>query len=150
MARPTKYNKEYNEKATKLARLGATDKEIADFFNVTEQTLNNWKIKEPQFFESIKKGKIESDINVANSLYKRAIGYTTTEKKTEELPDGNTKLTFVEKEVIPDVAAINIWLKNRRGRIKDDEGQRWADKQEIDHSSKDGTMTPIKGITFKE
>ena len=40
--RPTKYEEEYNEQAYKLCLLGATDKEIGDFFNVDERTINNW------------------------------------------------------------------------------------------------------------
>ena len=39
---PTKYKKEYNDLAYKYSLLGATDKEMAGFFDVTEQTLNNW------------------------------------------------------------------------------------------------------------
>ena len=56
--RPTNYKKEYDEQAYKLCLLGATDKEMADFFNVKEQTINNWKKNHPSFFESIKRGKI--------------------------------------------------------------------------------------------
>jgi transcriptional regulator with XRE-family HTH domain len=36
---------------------GFTDKEIADVFGVTEQTINNWKTAFPLFFESLKKAK---------------------------------------------------------------------------------------------
>jgi len=43
--RPTKYLSEYNEQVEKLCKLGATDKQLADFFNVTEKTINNWKVK---------------------------------------------------------------------------------------------------------
>lgn len=46
---------------SKLCLLGATDKELGDFFNVTEQTINNWKKDFPSFFESIKRGKIDAD-----------------------------------------------------------------------------------------
>ena len=60
IGRPSKYKEEYCEQAEKLARLGATDKEMADFFGVTEQTLNNWKTdkdgNETPFFESLKRG----------------------------------------------------------------------------------------------
>jgi hypothetical protein len=132
--RPTKYKPEYNKQVYKLALLGATDKEFADFFDVTEQTINNWKEKEPEFFESIKKGKIKADAKVAKSLYKRALGYKYTEKKTEEVDDETTKITWTDKEVVADVAAINIWLKNRRGRVDPEEGQKWADKHEFVHS----------------
>ena len=42
--RPTKYKDEYCEQAYKLCLLGATDKEMADFFQVSLSTLNLWKI----------------------------------------------------------------------------------------------------------
>ncbi|TRB81349.1 helix-turn-helix domain-containing protein, partial [Mannheimia haemolytica] len=72
---PTKYKPEYVTQVEKLCLLGATDKDIADFFEVAESTINNWKIEYPEFLESIKKGKLLADANVANSLYKRALGY---------------------------------------------------------------------------
>lgn len=56
--RKSEYREEYAEQALKLCLLGATDKEIAEFFSVSEQTLNSWKKKFPQFLESLKKGKL--------------------------------------------------------------------------------------------
>jgi len=53
--RKSEYREEYAEQALKLCLLGATDKEIAEFFSVSEQTLNSWKKKFPQFLESLKK-----------------------------------------------------------------------------------------------
>lgn len=53
---PTKYDEVFNEQVYKLCLLGAIDKEIAEFFNVCEATINNWKIEYPEFLESIKKG----------------------------------------------------------------------------------------------
>lgn len=38
--RKSAYQKEYANQALKLCLLGATDKELADFFSVSEQTLN--------------------------------------------------------------------------------------------------------------
>mgnify|MGYP000798066111 FL=1 len=73
--RKSGYREEYAEQALKLCLLGATDKEIAEFFSVSEQTLNSWKKKFPQFLESLKKGKAVADANVASRLYSRAIGY---------------------------------------------------------------------------
>ena len=72
--RKSGYREEYAEQALKLCLLGATDKEIAEFFSVSEQTLNSWKKKFPQFLESLKKGKAVADANVASRLYSRAIG----------------------------------------------------------------------------
>jgi hypothetical protein len=145
--RPTDYREEFCEQAEKLCKLGATDKEMADFFGVTEQTVNNWKTEVPEFFESIKRGKIIADAEVAHSLHKRAIGYqfreVTYEKvgaKEETMEVGQEGMESIEaeqfkkkvvvKEVPPDVAAQNIWLKNRRGKVAEG-SQRWADKHEL-------------------
>tara|TARA_R110002020_G_scaffold144145_2_gene317050 strand:+ start:13490 stop:13852 length:363 start_codon:yes stop_codon:yes gene_type:complete len=85
---PTLYKEEYNEQVVKLCLLGSTDKDLADFFNVAESTINNWKISHPEFLESIKEGKQKADCDVAQSLYNKAI-------------NGDT------------VAAL-FWLKNRK------------------------------------
>lgn len=57
VGRPTYFKEEYVELAYKYCLLGATDKDLAQFFEVTETTINNWKNDHPEFFESIKKGK---------------------------------------------------------------------------------------------
>ena len=113
MGQPTKYKEEYNRQVVKLCKLGATDAEIGDFFNVTETTINNWKIKAPAFFESIKEGKIQADMNVANSLYNRALGYSHMEEKV--FNNNGEILTYnTVKHYPPDTAAMMAWLNNRR------------------------------------
>jgi len=62
--RPTKYKKEFAEQARKLCLKGFTDAEMADFFCVQEQTINNWKIAHVEFLESLKAGKRYSDDKV--------------------------------------------------------------------------------------
>ena len=121
--RPSKYKKEYTEQVYKLCLLGATDKELADFFEVNEDTINQWKKVHVEFSESIKKGKIIADAEVAASLYKRANGYRYEEKTYE----GKILTKKVVKDVAPDTGAAMAWLKNRR---KDT----WRDKQDIEHS----------------
>ena len=127
IGRPSKYKEEYCEQAEKLARLGATDKEMADFFGVTEQTLNNWKTdkdgNETEFFESLKTGKIEADARVADSLYQRALGYSCREDKVF-LVDKEPLIVPMIKQYPPDTTAGIFWLKNRRPN-------EWREKQEI-------------------
>ena len=104
--RKSEYREEYAEQALKLCLLGATDKEIAEFFSVSEQTLNSWKKKFPQFLESLKKGKAVADANVASRLYSRAIGYDARATKfaTNEggvyrtLPSGYNCRHFLAEE----------------------------------------------------
>jgi DNA-binding XRE family transcriptional regulator len=78
MARPTDYREEHCVKAFGFALLGYTDAQLAKYFNVSEQTLNTWKKKHPEFLESLKAGKDEADSAVVNSLYEKALGGDTT------------------------------------------------------------------------
>lgn len=128
--RPPKFSKSYIEKALKLSLLGATDKEMADFFDVAESTLNLWKLKNKAFSESIKKGKREADANVAERLYKRAIGYQYQEEKNE-YENGDEKpvrKSITVKTLAPDPTAQIFWLKNRQPEL-------WRDTKNIDHTT---------------
>jgi hypothetical protein len=111
--RPSCYCEKYEEQAYKLALLGATDKELADFFGVCEATINNWKLSFPKFLESIKKGKIQADAEVAEKLFKRATGYEHPEEKIF-CQEGEIIRADTTKHYPPDTGAAFIWLKNRR------------------------------------
>ncbi len=146
--RPTKYNPSYNEQAYKLCLLGCTDSELADFFEVNEDTIHEWKKVHPEFSESLIKGKKIADAEVANSFHKRAVGYTfeevSYEKVMVELVPGSDikteayKKKVVVKEVVPDAGAALNWLKNRQG-------DKWRDKQEVD-AKVEGTLK----VTFRD
>lgn len=136
MARPTKYDPANNEQVVKLCRLGITDKEMADFFSVSESTLNLWKLNEPAFSESIKKGKEYSDAQIAQSLYHRAKGYKAVSKKQKVLIDGGVVDYTEETEYPPDTTAAIIWLKNRRPK-------NWRDKIETEFSTLDNQPIQI-------
>lgn len=120
--RPTKYRKEFAKQAEKLCKKGFTDKDLANFFDVQEQTINNWKKDHPEFLESLKEGKRHSDDLVEDSLYRRALGYKYEELKTETSKDG-TKETVTIKQLAGDTTAQIFWLKNRRP-------EKWRDKTE--------------------
>lgn len=123
--RKSEYRIEYADQALKLCLLGATDKELSEFFSVSEQTLNKWKKDYPEFLESLKKGKNIADANVASRLYNRAIGYNY---KATKFATSNGKITD-SKEFIehypPDTTAAIFWLKNRQP-------EKWRDKKEVD------------------
>jgi hypothetical protein len=154
MARPSKYDPKFNKQVYKLALLGATDDQFADFFEVTTRTIHNWKNDKDEFFHSIKKGKDIADAEVANSLLKRAKGYKyneiTFEPKQEiEYEDGKrVKMTYdydnlvqtkkVKKEVAPDTGACFIWLKNRQP-------DKWRDRKDED----DNNRSDFESIDFK-
>lgn len=120
--RPTEYREQYNEQARKLCLLGYTDVELADFFNVSEQTLNTWKQKYPIFLESLRKGKDIADAEVAAKLYERAIGYQHEAVKIFADPrTGMEHIVPYIEHYPPEVKAAIYWLNNRqKNRFKND------------------------------
>jgi len=129
--RPSKLTKEAESVALAMAKMGATDKQIASEIGVTEQTVNNWKISKPAFFESLKNAKRFADDKVEQSLYKLATGYKYTAEKPMVVAIGNNAGSSIEiasytEKVQPNTTACIFWLKNR----KPDE---WRDKQEVKH-----------------
>jgi hypothetical protein len=147
----TIYIPEYDEQAYNYCLLGATNETLAEFFGVCPATIKKWMKKYPSFGESVKRGKLMADMNVAASLYKRAIGYTyqqvvsesvqisATQTESEKvanpvatfLPEDMEDMRIVRvttREAIPDVRAQIFWLKNRQPEL-------WRDKQEVDHKS---------------
>jgi hypothetical protein len=134
--RPSKYKPEYNEQAYKLCLLGATDKELASFFDTTEQTINAWKQNYPEFFESLKRGKEEADATIAQKLYHRAKGYEHPEDKIFN-DNGKPLIVPTIKHYPPDTTAAIFWLKNRQSR-------KWRDKQETEITGKDGGPVDVR------
>lgn len=123
--RPTKYDPKINRSVERLCLLGATDKQIADFLEISEATLNNWKQAHPGFLESIKRGKEEADSKVANALYKRALGFEHPEVHIA-VHRGHVIQTKIKKKYPPETIAAIFWLKNRQP-------DQWKDKQIIKH-----------------
>ena len=139
---PTKYNEDYNEQALKLCLLGATDIELADFFDVEEKTINNWKKKHPEFLQSIKEGKDQADSRVAESLYNRALGYSHADTKFATYEGQITDSKEYTKHYPPDTTAAIFWLKNRQS-------SKWRDKTEsnVTHNIGDEFLDAIKPTT---
>lgn len=114
MARPSKFKPEFITQAEKLAKLGATDREVGEFFGVDERTINRWKADHPEFCQSLKVGKDMADDRVEQALYRRAIGYEQDAVKIAVNAQGEiTQVPFVER-CPPDTTAAIFWLKNRR------------------------------------
>jgi len=126
MARPSKYKPEFIKQVEKLCALGATDIEIADFFEVSVATLYRWKNEYPEFCESLKVSKEIADDRVERSLFARANGYEHDEVDIRVVA-GEVVQTPIRKFYPPDTTACIFWLKNRRQSA-------WRDKQDVEHS----------------
>lgn len=111
--RPSSYKPEYVEQAKKLCELGATDVEMADFFEVAVSTFYKWKNAHPEFSEALKVGKTAADERIERSLYAKAIGYTFESEKIFQF-QGKIIRAPCREHVAPDTTACIFWLKNRR------------------------------------
>jgi hypothetical protein len=120
--RPSAYKKEYAKQAAKLCALGATDRDVAAFFEVSEATVNRWKLAHPEFCESLKVGKEPADDKVEQSLYRKATGYSFDAVKIFQFNGAPVVVNYVEHVPPSDTACI-FWLKNRRP-------EKWRDKPE--------------------
>lgn len=125
VGRPTKYKEEYDKLAYDYCLLGATDAQLAEFFDVHEATINKWKIDYPSFYESIKRGKAIADTRVAQALFHRATGYQHPEVDIKVI-DGTVVQTELTKHYPPDATSMIFWLKNRQPAM-------WRDKQVTEH-----------------
>jgi hypothetical protein len=130
MGRPSKFKPEFVAQATKLATLGATDREVAEFFEVSESTLNLWKHQHPEFSESLKVGKETADQRVEQSLYRRAVGYQHDDLHFSSYEGVVTATPYV-KHYPPDTAAGIFWLKNRKPA-------EWRDRVTNEHTGEGG------------
>jgi hypothetical protein len=119
------FRKEYIRQAKILSDTGFTEIQVANFFNVNEITILDWKAKYPDFARALKLGKELPDDEIERSLYHRAKGYERTVIKPF-MPSGAKEPIYAEfkEQVPPDTTACIFWLKNRRK-------EEWRDRQEL-------------------
>lgn len=112
-----------------------TEKQIAARLGVSQSTFSEYKKAYPELLEALKKGKTMLVSELRSALIKRAKGYPYTETKTvtekvkwpeeiyEKLLDAGltekeiaesrlVKTEIMKKQMPPDVAALNLALKN--------------------------------------
>lgn len=132
--RRSQYKPEYAGWAEKLAKLGATDADLAEAFDVTEATINAWKKAHVEFALSLKSGKLVADAEVAEALYRRAVGYSHPEDDIRAVA-GEIVITPITKHYPPDPTSMIFWLKNRQP-------SKWRDKPNPEDD--DTTPPPVK------
>jgi hypothetical protein len=121
------YREAFVDQAFKLCLLGASDEELANFFEVGVRTIYNWKDEHAAFLQATIDGKIKADAEVAHSLYRAATGHETTLEKVVKNRDGVFEAVRYKSFVPADPNAAYKWLCNRRR-------QSWADKQIHEHT----------------
>lgn len=141
VGRPTKYKPEYNDLAYKFCLLGATDKRLAEMFDVSQDTIDEWKKVYPEFSGSLRAGREIADAEIAHSLYHRAKGYSHPEVDVKVIQN-QVVMTDLVKHYPPDTGAATLWLKNRQG-------DKWRDKTEREITGADGGPVDVSlKVTF--
>lgn len=142
VGRPTDYEPGFCREAAELCANGATDAELADFFEVSIRTIYNWKARFPEFLQATKAAKDIADERVERSLYLKAIGYTFDAVKIF-MPTGASAPVFAayREHCPPDTNAATFWLKNRRP-------DQWREKVTQEVTGADGApLVPIINLT---
>lgn len=96
---------------------GATERQVAAALGIAYSTFNKYKAENMEFQQLLQSvDRTEIILDLRSALLKKALGfkYEETKKYSKQDDDGNTT-TYVEvteKQSLPDVAAINLALKN--------------------------------------
>jgi len=112
--------------AANYALMGATDSEIAGFFNISMETFRRWLELYPEFEQAIRLGKDYADARVEQALYQRAVGWEHPDVHISNF-QGDVTITPITRRYPGDVKAQLAWLYNRRP-------DNWKDKRSVDYT----------------
>jgi hypothetical protein len=109
------------EEILRYSRHGYPTEVISTMLGVDEKELNSFLKKDEEFCRECKAARFITDVEVEESLLKRAKGYETTEEHTSEIPEKagegalkTKEVKQVKKFVPPDPTSALAWLHNRR------------------------------------
>jgi hypothetical protein len=131
--RPTLYQPEYPDLARRFCQLGGTNEDLADFFEVSRSTIDEWIRIHCAFAEAVRRGRDGIDMVVADKLLSRIMGYTHEGRKYV-LYKGEEKEVRHVVHYPPDVQACIFWLRNRRRK-------QWLERARAE---------PESGLTFED
>lgn len=117
------------------AKSGLTDEQIAKNIGINRTTLYDWKKKETNIADALKKGKEVIDFEVENALLKKALGYTITIKEEKLDKDGCVHTLEKDVHIPPDTTAQIFWLKNRKPNNWKDRVETDEDKEAVTNAS---------------
>jgi hypothetical protein len=119
------YQPEYAEQAAELCRLGATDEELAEHFEVCVRTIYRWRNAHEEFAKAVVCGKEHADARVERSLYARAVGCSVERTKVfKHTGDPDPVYATYKHQLAPDPNAALQWLRvrqPRKWRIREEE-----------------------------
>ena len=114
MARPSKYETYVKPHLNEIEVWALTmeDQQIAKTLKISVSTWHEYKNKYPELKEAVKRGREQLVAQLKSTLIEKAKGFHYEETKTIVEGGVVTKKEIYEKTALPDVAAINLLLKN--------------------------------------
>lgn len=97
-------------------RSGATEKQIYENLGISRNAFYKYKKEKKEFNELLKNGRETLVLQLRGTLVKKAFGFKYIESKTVTTRDTNgetvERTEVYERTALPDVAALNLCLKN--------------------------------------
>jgi len=118
--RPSDYNKKFPRIVYEFALVGLSDDRIAQAMGVCIKTFHNWKEQHPEFLQALVDGRENADRQVANAMFKRAVGFKYPAVRIFHNKDDGTVYAPYEEYMPPDVTAGFKWMSIRRGKMRKD------------------------------
>ena len=128
------------------ASQGLTCAQIAHNMGVSHPLFKKWRDQHPEMQEAVDKGKVVSYELVESALFKRAVGYEYEEEETYTETDKagvpRVKRKLVKRQALPDISAIQFFLKNRMP-------SKWREELSAKFALDDDTANTIIGLLKK-
>lgn len=125
---PDDFWQERCDDARDMAEAGFTDREMADFFEVTMTTLYAWRAASPEFNAACRLGKELPDERTVGVLFTMVQGFEYEEEQAIKVKTGEhteeVQVVRVKRYMPPDKTSVIFWLKNRRKN-------EWRDVQDV-------------------
>lgn len=129
-ADPFAYNNDRHPRMVyRLRLLGESAQRIAEIFMVSTTTIHLWRTNFPDFNQAWLEGGVGADGVVAQSLFRRAVGWSHEIEKVAVINGEIRRYTIVEK-FAPDITAAKFWLTNRQGG----KNGAWSDRKDVNHT----------------
>ena len=109
------YKPKFAAVAREMCRLGATDEELAEHFNVCVRTIYRWRNTHEEFAEAVVAGKEHADARVERALYSRAVGCSVERTRIfKHAGDPKPVYATYTHYFPPDPNAALQWLRARK------------------------------------
>lgn len=124
--RPNKYEQNVKPRLKEIESmcLTMTEKQIAEALGVGHSAWATYKHKYSELSEALKKGRQALVTELRGTLIRKAKGFSYSEKKIIKEDGVIVREEIYEKASLPDVAALNLLLKNY-------DAQNWANDPQM-------------------